>query len=359
MRLLTSIKLSSYIIATCIPVLAFGLSFDENFDNYESFSTFHESTFNQSVNSSDAVIWESGVRVKIVPLDGSVEWIEEPINGSVKNPAIGGASQPDEGTCSDCALRFRYTGSTSLSEDAWAEQRFKLNPTYLGGKKGLKEIWLQYDQYIPNNFHYRDTNPESSNWFGGGEKVLSLFADDYSDTNPTFIIGRLMRRADKDDPTRADSAYPDFNFSFQDPYDETKRRRFGIRGNLDPEVRLIVPNVDKGYWQRRTLHIKMPTDAESNDGIIEFWINRRVGEPDSVVEKIFDFQNGNFYGGDQNYINKGYLLGWSNSGFNEDTVFLIDNVLITDNPDDIDKDAFTQSAVQNYPPNPPNAIQVD
>jgi len=84
--------------------------------------------------------------------------------------------------------------------------------------------------------------------------------------------------------------------------------------------------VDSGHWQRRTYHYKMPTSEMSNDGVVEVWLQKNVEmETPLAIEKLVDIHNGNFYGGDSNYINRGYILGYVNEGYDEQTSYYVDN----------------------------------
>jgi hypothetical protein len=127
---------------------------------------------------------------------------------------------------------------------------------------------------------------------------------------------------------------------------------------MSHEDKIILPAVDKGYWQRRTLHVVMPTSSTSQDGTVEFWIQRRVGESDSYVNKLVDFHQGDFYGYDQNYLNSGYLMGWSNNGYDHDVTYIIDNFIVSDSKSEIDLNAILESD-RKFPPNPPKMNQPD
>ena len=112
---------------------------------------------------------------------------------------------------------------------------------------------------------------------------------------------------------------------------------------------VIEQSIDNGKWQRRTIHVKLPTTQSSNDGIIEVWI--RHGN--NVVEKHVEILNGDFRDVDEPWIRHGYLLGWSNNGFAEPTSFLITNFILAESALHIDRDAIVYVA----PPNPPTVAQ--
>jgi hypothetical protein len=344
-------------MATVLLSLAIGLgvsttaSAQGSFQFTDSFDKLYKgqklnSTTNAKLNlSASKVTWTDEASTKLVNLTDS-STISTPGFSAVKpvtNPAIAAVSR--SGDCTSCAIQFYY----AKGENSWAEQRFDINTSSLG-TKGLTEIWLQYDIFIPSNYYHRDLEPNGSNWVGGGEKLLAMFADEYSGSNPTLILGlNMMRRSystGAPNTTNPGGSYQSGSFSVM---------RNGARDwfQMWPEESKPVVNVkvDLGTWQRRTIHVVMPTSATSNNGVVEFWIKRANG----TVSKIIDEKAGWFYGGAQNYINAGYLLGWSNTGFNEDTYFLIDNVIIASSKSLIDGGGLTAGTTtpQVSPPSAP------
>lgn len=334
---------SKWIFAACcgalLSNLAYGFEYQDDFENWKP-GSLTKVDFNRAATKSEPLIWGSGVYTKVVSLSDGVSGIEEPVPASPSHPKISTDPEAAQKACSNCVLRFYYKG-TSLDKDSWAEQRFKLNPEFLGEKKGLRNIWVQYDQYIPENFQIRDPVPTSKNHYGGaGDKEFALFADEYSKGNPTFILARLFRRADFGDPNLQDTAYPHKYFFTRKP--DGSKRTFSRQDGRD--VVLIDPLLDKGHWQRRTLHIQMPSSESSDDGVIELWVTRRVETSNPTTVKVIEHHDGNFHGGDQNYLNKGYILGWSNTGYDEATVFLIDNFILSDSHTSLDMSGIDYSA---------------
>jgi hypothetical protein len=336
---------------------ASGFEYFENFENYEEGVDF-EKGYNQLISKNNSIIFSSGVATKLISLNGPIHGITEDVPIPPQNEKIENSMDHSlrTGDCTNCVIQFSNSGSSDLSIDAWSEQRFLINPSYLSSEEqGLKDFWIQYDQYIPKNFHYRDSDADTAtNWYGGGVKVIALFADDYSNLNPTMIIGRLLKRMDSQGPVSLNGeSYADFNFSTKDPI-SNERRWFSNMGFELGDKMIIDPLVDIGHWQRRTYHVGMPTSNASNDGIVEFWIQRRLGTENPIVEKIIDVSNGNFYGGGQNYINKGYLLGWSNTGYNTDVTYLIDNLIVAKDAQAIDRTAIFTSFTLTSPPSAPD-----
>ena len=85
---------------------------------------------------------------------------------------------------------------------------------------------------------------------------------------------------------------------------------------------------DRGTWVTFTAQVKLAT-AANNDGEMRVW-RRRGGN--GANELIYEMTSLPIYNGAGNYLERGYLLGWTNSGFAETTVFYLDNVAISTSP---------------------------
>lgn len=238
-------------------------------------------------------------------------------------------------------LLFKYREGPNT----WSEQRFKLNQTVLG-KKGLSEIWIQYDLFIPSNFRLLDAKPESANYFGGGHKVMSLYADAYSQPNSTMIFGQLFARKDINGvPGYDGNAYNNGTLS---TYKNGERIYTYFGGDDGRKKAWIFADRDLGKWQRRTVHFKFPSSETSNDGVVQVWIQRADGS----VSSLLDSTGGTFFGYAQNYFNAGYFNGWCNDGLDGETYFVLDNVIITDSAKYIDSTATLVSNAPIAPQNP-------
>ena len=218
------------------------------------------------------------------------------------------------------SLEFAYQATPLVegnSPASWAEQRFEL-------KQNMTELWIQHDLYIPANHALRHVF-DGSNYYAGGWKQMTVWADQYSTLGkPILIYGALRQGRDADGPVaQDDKAYLDGTITTRNP-ETNVRRYFQVPRVTAPPI--IDPAVDSGHWQRRTYHYKMPTSELSNDGVVEVWLQKNVEmETPLAIEKLVDIHNGNFYGGDSNYINRGYILGYVNEGYDEQTSYYVDN----------------------------------
>ncbi|MDN6326441.1 MAG: hypothetical protein L0J48_00285 [Alkalibacterium sp.] len=327
----------------------YAFEYYEDFERYET-SSNRSDAYNGLISKDNSMKFSKGFSKRLVSIKGKIHAINEPIPSSPDNAKIlkANPSESRKGDCESCVMRFINRGSPDMSKDSWSEERFSLNPNALPrGEKGLTNFWLQYDQYIPKNYHHRGTSTS------GGRKVLAIFSDQYSIHDgvsyPTFIVGATPIPS-----WGVDASYIDYAFQTHSPGKSPSSRRFTLERPGQIKKMIIDPNVDLGHWQRRTLHLRMPTSEESEDGVVEFWVQRLADtEAPMNPEKLLENYNGNFHGGSRNYLNKGYLLGYSNAGYNHDVTILIDNIILSDDVRSIDRSAIGVDEYREALPNSP------
>lgn len=160
------------------------------------------------------------------------------------------------------------------------------------------EIWISYDLYVPVNYSHR-SNPNGPN----NNKFLAVFRSPYS---PTFQVNWSL------DKTSSNNS-------------NLKLHRF----RNGKEQKIISPSAGKniltkaegGTWHNFQARVKVPSSRNSNDGVMQMWKDGKIVSNETKLDN---------YGGDgKNYIDELYLLGWSNSGYNQDTYFYIDNIKIS------------------------------
>ncbi len=312
--------------------------FKENFNGYYSYDINGKITKmtdprNKKLNSGN-LIFSQDVNTRVVDLDkiATYDTTGGLTNaGPISNLKITPADIPSRpGNIVHGALLFKY----GIGTDQWAEERYTLSPAALNGRKGLSEVWVQFDIFCPSNYKDRLV---PGHW---GSKHFVFYADKY-ESDPTLIIGRVANSHEKN------AGF--FRGGWQ-IHDANKGGAYGFasRGGFDNEYKgpaIYNLKTDLGKWSRHTFHIKFPTSANSNNGIIEGWVRHANG----VVEKQINVLNGNFWDSTgKNYINAGYILGWSNNGFTENTWFLVTNLIFAENAKDIDE----KSIIYVAPPDP-------
>jgi hypothetical protein len=217
--------------------------------------------------------------------DGGVTWGDGAVV-STANPRTGSYS-----------LRFAFQPKID-GEDNFIEKRFYLTTP-------LQEFWVRMYVYIPLNFKHRDQISGGTN-----NKMLLVYSNPYSSGYLSGI--NFLRVSD------SQSSLMVINFNNGEE-----------AGYLSPSDSFITA-ADKGTWMEVIYHCKVSTSGSSGDGVIQVWKNGSL---------IADYTNLNTYGlSETNYINEGYLMGWQNSGYEEETIFYIDDVefsgtAIQSNPD--------------------------
>ena len=185
------------------------------------------------------------------------------------------------------SLKFTFAGNASESDDAWAEQRLDSLPA-------SAEIWARMWIYIPTNYYHRNVAPNNN-------KFWAIYAKPYE--TPGFQVnlstyawtsggsGLALHTINNGAEQTAIDAYPNF-----------------------------ITSSDFGTWMEIIVRVKVSTGPSSADGIIQVWKNGT---------RIANYTSLNIYGNNgRNYINQIYLLGWSNSGFNQTTTMYVDDVTL-------------------------------
>lgn len=220
------------------------------------------------------------------------------------------------------ALQFRF-GPNPVGKDAMAEQRFNMG-------KYLNEIWIEYMLFIPTNFTHRNDSPANN-------KFIVVWRDIYSDING----GTQQLAMEYDATAKKGSTAPS---SFARPMaragvvDTATVARLGTlkgfavadrgpNGKVIPRTVLISPTgpIVPGKWTRIRFHFKLSSERLKADGVYQMWAN------DVLVVNAQNqaYWNAKLTPTDASFRN-GYLLGWANSGFTEQTLLYIDDVKFYD-----------------------------
>ena len=226
-------------------------------------------------------------------------------------------SRAKSGTTS---LEFRYLATDS--GDAWAEQKFSL------GEK-FKEIWIKYDLYVPDNYYHRNQVGSSNNkgnfmlWSGSYSSSPQILAIEWWPNNGASEISNEWR-------TGTNTSY-----HYKNPNDV----RPDFLGSGNAHIKAIDPAKDNGRWVEFIIHVKV-SDIDSNTGITDMWKDG---------ELIWSIRSATNYASteEMNHFEFGYLLGYSNSGFTEETRFYIDDVVFS--TDSIASALGTSTAIKNIP----------
>ncbi|REH56370.1 polysaccharide lyase-like protein [Tenacibaculum gallaicum] len=186
------------------------------------------------------------------------------------------------------SLRFYYKGGPS-GEDAFSEQRISYSNT--------GELWIKYELYIPVNYTHRKENSASNN------KFLAVYKNDYR--YPGFHVNWSLS------PNNTGGS----NLTLHRYRNGTEQSTISPSGELGTD---FITKNDQGKWIHIMARIKAPSSEKATDGVMQLWKNDVLVCDETAL---------NMYGGiNENFMNEMYLMGWSNSGYLEDTVFYIDNL---------------------------------
>ena len=200
----------------------------------------------------------------------------------------------------DYSARFLFNGDTDILGDAFSEKRFNLGGSY-------DDLWVKFDLYVPANYTHRD--PPSG---GDNNKFIYLWSGSYSSnfTGPGLSIQNWAANGESQAIPKAKGS-PDGagGFLFDQHYWNDGGR--------------FIKMSDVGKWLTIIVHAKYAS-ASNNDGVFQLW---KI--TDGQLFTVFDKRDGDWYVPGQVGFDQGYLLGWANSGFDEDTIMHIDNIVFS------------------------------
>lgn len=229
------------------------------------------------------------------------------------------------------SLKFYFPAAAS-GKDSFSEQRFNLGGSY-------RDIWIKYDLYIPSNYyHRRDTgsnNNKAFTWLWAGEYQAAK-------QDGAKLGGHLWPTGSNGGSEFVAYARANVNGNY------VLSKNWNCKACSNGKSSLAITNNDKGRWMTLVIHMKYASQA-NNDGVYEIWKTDWQGK----TVKLVDIHDGPWYATMANStvpgkgFDNGYLLGWANSGFNNDTFIYIDNLKFSTTP-----------LVNNYSyiaaPKPPN-----
>lgn len=251
------------------------------------FDSFESATLEQTNNSGFS--WAGTNRTSIVSSTAEVY-----SNGqSINNPKPNGRNWT--AYAGEHSLRFRYPAG-----EAWTEQRYGLGKAY-------PEIWMSYWVRIPDNYtHGPIGSPRNQKWG-------AIWTDDYSYKG--------------DGPTVVFNMWPDGSGGDSASTVSITNATNMNAGHIESYSGFIKVPEDRGRWMHNVFYLKISSSSSTGDGIVRWW-RRWQGEKEFTrlanLETVGLWPNSGPKG-----FSKGYLLGWANGAYNEDTEFLIDNFTIS------------------------------
>jgi uncharacterized protein YjdB len=198
------------------------------------------------------------------------------------------------------SLKFLYHGHADTTVDATAQQRFTMGP-------GAKEVWIQYYFYLTDGteglgarFYQRSSIDNN--------KFFVLWAKTYSTSGGPQLECEYR-------PSKLAGPGDSYLYCMWSSADH--KMMMAQAPTWDPAF----TDALRGHWTQVRIHAKLSSTPTADDGGFELWINGQ--KIMSQMDMPWAAKDGN----PDVFIN-GYLWGWANSGFTEDTPIYVDDFAI-------------------------------
>jgi hypothetical protein len=274
-------------------------------------------------------------------------------DGQVRGPGTGSdvidrISGPNGTTVS--ARRFRY--------GTWQEQRFHLTSSANearspNGQSNVAhpEVWVSYWMRVPQNYYHRSVNGSAGH---NNKGWLYLWKDAYEKWHSSWT-----------DESTVTPTSMSLHWWPSDPVGSTRvtvvasryRQNWGNRANMTfvkPERQIPGASAGRsfaflpsefGKWVHFTFGMKVASKEGAKDGFARIYVN---GELAMAMENLDSGGKGS-----QNGFDRGYIMGYHNSGYDQTTTYYITDFRI----------GTTRAAVMNdalgKTPSPPLLNRVD
>jgi len=282
-------KLKILLIPFCLSIISLntsaGILFEDSFESGDL-----------STTNTEGFSWNGTNRTSIVTSTTRVYANNAPDNTPKSNLSPSGDWTPKPNTGSH-SLRFSYPAGVAQSE-----QRFNLGAPH-------RDIWFRYWLRIPSNYSHTGSNPTN-------RKLFALWMDGYSNKG--------------DGPTVIWEFWDDGNSGSRLAFHYSEGGYTGA-GRHHQHVPFISYPTDQGRWMQIVLHVRAATSATSNDGIIQMW---RRWDNEGSFTKLHDTTTANIpapHGGPNGW-KAGYVMGWANASYSDDTEWLMDDFTISNEP---------------------------
>lgn len=247
----------------------------------------------------------------------------------------------DKALNGDYSLVFDYPGDPDPKKDSWSEVRFKLG-------KPVSNFWMRYDLFVPENYVHRYDGTPTNN-----KGLVMLWNGKYTDTPLRTSIAHWNSEMIRRDAGPGDAG-------------DTMAAAEGTRGGKGSGHHWVVPGsdqriytildvgeesphdpddfTDNGKWVTFIVNVRVSDidphgDGKTGNGAVGIWKCLAPCEFDNLTPDNATFYYPNYSNWaaspDENHFTDGYILGWANSGFPEDTKFYLDNVIIADAKEDV------------------------
>ena len=200
------------------------------------------------------------------------------------------------------SLCFLYHGKPS-GQDSTAEQKFELG-------RPVTEVWVKYFIRFPRNYFHRADSPSNNKFF-------YFWSKDYQDEGDE-VSWHLWASGDTGNSVLT---YVTF-----DEYGHHPNLKDGI-----PKPVFVDRSRDLERWIKVILHWKRQSGPDEADGVVQVWASDRDGSLRNLISATNLTHTWGRYS-NYNFVDRGYVLGWANSGFEQDTDICIDDISFSEEP---------------------------
>lgn len=192
------------------------------------------------------------------------------------------------------SMRFRYAAGEAMSE-----QRFDLGTP-------MKDVWIRFWVRVPTNFSFGPT--------GNPNKFFALWTDKYSSGDGS-TVWLCMQSSNNSGAGLWFSSTPGN----------------GKGSSAAKQTKPFITTADRGRWMHIVFHVKTESSSGAGDGVIQTY---RRWDGDSAYTKLHEAFNLPIKvpSSGPNGFKAGYLLGWANAAYKENTEWLIDDFTLSDSP---------------------------
>lgn len=228
--------------------------------------------------------------------------LNDPPPGMTWGTGTSTSVHPGIGTDGSYALRFLYSGNTDPEEDAWAEHEFVMDGEY-------SELWVGFRLFVASNYHHRDVSPSNN-------KLCAIYMDGYSSKGegPTVIWNMWDDNAGG---SRVAVHYA-----------------WGSNNTANSHVQhtpFITYPDDQGRSMQLAFRVVAASARGADDGIIELW---RRWDDEGTRVRLHEMTDADIAPAPDNPVQgwkQGKVLGWANSGFDNDTAMVVDDFVVSEN----------------------------
>jgi uncharacterized protein YjdB len=212
------------------------------------------------------------------------------------------------------SMKFSYAGSADLCADAWSEQRFQFG-------ENLPEVWLEYYIYLPKGtegtakFTHRKpvcSRESDPNGTVSNNKFLALWDTAYSIDKGGSVRTVLEYR-------RTSSAAEGDSYMYG--MWGTDTRTAGDYGQPGSGWDPAFTDALRGRWVQVRVHAKVADSKAAANGMLQLWVDGAL----KINMQNLDLAPN---AGGARWFRNGYLMGWANSGFDQNTAVYVDDFRI-------------------------------